>query len=117
MKIDPIQLSEKLVDNTGMLTRYFNAWFRNLSITLKEAQTIVSASTNYQYCLNGNLLTINYSGIGEEINLPYKIAENQVINYWDNNILKKLDISKNDLKITIPTGVIKFTATIMVRVS
>lgn len=117
MKIDPMQIYEKVLTQQNQFTTYFQIWFRNLSQYVKESQTIVSASPNYQYCLNGNLLTINYSGTGEEINLPYKSAENQIINYWDSDVLKKLEISKNDLKIIIPTGVIKFTCTIMVRVN
>ena len=117
MKLDPVPLSTPISDSLTMSHPWF-VWFRNLFQYVKESQTIVSASSNYQYCLNGNLLTINYSGNGDEkLNLPNKIAENQIINYWDGDILKKLEINKNDVKITIPTGVIKFTATIMVRVS
>lgn len=114
MRLDPVPLSTPISDSLTMSHPWF-VWFRNLFQYVKESQTIVSAS-NYQYCLNGNLLTINYSGNGEEINLPYKIAENQIINYWDSDVLKKLEINKNDLKIVVPNGVIKFTETILVRV-
>lgn len=117
MKITPIQIYEKVLTPQNQFTNYFQIWFRDLFQYVKESQTIVSASPSYQYCLNGNLLTINYFGSGEEINLPYKIAENQIINYWDSDVLKKLEISKNDLKIIVPNGVIKFTCTIMVRVN
>lgn len=113
----PIQIYEKVLTQSNQFTNYFQVWFRDLNQYLKESQTIVSVSSNYQYCLNGNLLTINYSGNGEELNLPYKIAENQVISYWDSGVLKMLEISKNDLKIIVPNGIIKFTCTIMVRVS
>lgn len=116
MKIDPIQVYEKIIETSGRLTQYGQNWFRNLSQYVKESQTIVSASPSYQYNLTGNLLTINYNGNGEVINLPYKIAENQIINYWDSDVLKKLEISKNDLKIVVPNGNIKFTETILVRV-
>lgn len=86
MKIDPAPLSTPISDNL-VLTNVWFVWLRNISQYFKESQTIISA-TDYQYCLNGNLLTINYSGNGGDINLPYKVAENQIINYWENSVLK-----------------------------
>lgn len=117
MKLDPLQIYEKVLTQDNRLSTYFGTWFRNLSQYLKESQTITSGS-NYEYCLIGNTLTINYSGYGNvELNLPYKSASNQVISFWDGNVSKKIEISKNDLKITVPNGDIKLTAMILVRVS
>lgn len=124
MKYDPIQIYEKVLNATGTFNTYWQTYFRNQSKNLIDSQTITSASfvsasnSSCQYCLNGNLLTLNYSGNSETIiKLPYKIAENQVINYWESGVLKQLDISKGDLTIKIPNGIIKFTATILVRQS
>lgn len=116
MKEDPIQIFEKVLTQNNQYSNYWQVYFRNQNKNIIDSQTIVSAS-NCQYCLNGSLLTINYSGNGGDINLPYKVAENQIINYWENSVLKMLEITKNDLKITVPLGSIKFTSTILVRVS
>lgn len=104
MRIDPAPLTTKITDQS--LTLPWQTWFRNVSKNLEDSTKITSTSGAY-INVNGNLLTLIYTGPSSTINLPYKIAQNQMCIFWnsDTNQLEKINLVKDSNEIIFTSNV------------
>lgn len=120
MKLQPFPSAFNITkDDT--LTQVWFTWFRNLSQNMVQACNLTSA-TNYKYTINNSQITIIYNGNGNEsLLLPYKIATNQILNYWifDGNVndyvLKMLSLNEDDEQISLPSGNIKINFGLIIK--
>lgn len=120
MKIQPAPLSNNITTESS-LTQVWFTWFRNLSQNMVQACNLTSA-TNYKYTINNSLITIIYNGNGNEsLQLPYKIATNQILNYWifdeDVNayVQSMLSLNEDDEQIDLPSGQIKINFGLIIK--
>jgi hypothetical protein len=120
MKLQPAPLTTNIT-NDNRLTTPWEIWFRNISQNLTDS-TKYNSNDNIDWTLNGNILFVNYSGIGGlTFNLPKPSAINQILSY--HYLLDTgayyctfLDILKDDSKIIIPEkNMIKLTGTILLQ--
>lgn len=104
MRIDPAPLTTKITDKS--LTLPWQTWFRNISKNLEDSTKIISTSGAY-INVNGNLLTLIYTGSSSTINLPYKVAQNQMCIIWnsDTNQMEKLNLVKDQDTIIFTSNV------------
>lgn len=118
MRLQPAPLTTKLT-NDDSLTMPWSVWFRNVSSNLVES-CIVTSAQSYHYGLNGNILTIVYSGNGSEsINLPYGIAMDTVLPYYKQSestswTIGLIPLEKNQMVVEIPEGVIRINANVLI---
>jgi len=117
MRLQPAPLTTKLT-NEDSLTQPWSMWIRNVSSNLVES-CIITSATNYSYGLNGNILTIVYSGNGNEsINLPFAVAVSTVLPYYKQVnsewIVDLIELSKEQTSVTIPSGIIKINSSILI---
>jgi hypothetical protein len=118
MRLQPAPLTTKIT-NDDSLTQPWSLWLRNLSSNLVES-CIVTSAQSYHYGLNGNILTIVYSGNGSEsINLPYGVAIDTVLPYYKQSesgewSIGLIPLSKDQYSVSIPAGIIKINACILI---
>lgn len=104
MRLDPAPLTTKITDQ--YLTLPWQTWFRNVSKNLEDSTKTIEISGAY-INVNGNLLTLIYSGPSITINLPYKVSQNQICIFWNSDTMEfeKLNLVKDDSKIVFESNV------------
>lgn len=113
MRIQPAPLTTKMLEKDYMSLPW-QTWFRNVSKNLEDT-CIIYTKDNLSYNLQGNLMLINYVGIGQDIDIPYTVSVDSFITYYTQTGESYLiDIPKGTQKISIPNVYVRIKDFILV---